>query len=251
MKENSFSNKFKSYSNAELQRVISQDSFVHKAKQAAAWELEKRNVEHNYNPPNQKEKKKLSDFEKTRFKKMDRWDIFHENRLLFFGLFCIALAFYTVFPALFTFKDSLIPIESQIRDVDVKLERVTSRGRYGFESESNKISLNFWLNGIAKRFVLTKNVGQEYRCEEFSQISKKLYNSNKVVVWVKDTDTDNRYPKVLQLDIDGKTVIAFENVKTEYGGAFVFLLILGICSTALVLWRKYPVIFDKIIVGKK
>ena len=251
MKQNYFSKKMTPKSDSELIEIISSDSFVEEAKQAAAWELDKRKIEHDYKSPELKQIK--NDFSKDydfKPKESKGWRKYHENRLLFFGLACLASAIYLIAPTIFTFKTSLTSIDGSLQNVDILIEEVSSRNRVGYEAKSRRATLYFTLIGINKRFELMENIGQDYRHEKFSSIKKRLKNSKQITVWIKKGEKEISKPKVFQIDIDNKTVLTFKEVKTEHSGIFVFLLILGLGSTGFVLWRRYPDKFERIINGK-
>lgn len=251
MKQNYFSKRMTPKSDSELIEIISSDSFVEEAKQAAAWELDKRKIEHDYKSS---EPKQISnDFSKDydfNPKESKGWRKYHENRLLFFGLACLACTIYIIVPTIFTFKTSLMRVDGRFQSADIMIEDVSSFNRAGYEAKTRKATLYFSLIGINKRFELMENIGQDYRHDKFSSIKKKLRNSKQITVWIKKGEKELSKPKVFQIDIDNRTVLTFNEVKTEHNGIFAFLLILGLGSTGFVLWRRYPDKFERIINGK-
>lgn len=237
-----------SKSDSELKEIISSDSFVEEAKQAAAWELDERKIRHNHKlqPPKQISNNlfKNYDFKSTESK---GWRKYHENSLLFFGLTCIACAIYFIAPTIFTFKKSLIQVEGRLKSADILIEEVSSPNKFGYKAKSRRATLYFSLTGINKRFELMENIGQAYRHEKFSSIKNRLRSSKQITVWIKEKEKKSGKPKVFQIDIDNTTILTFNEVKTERNGIFIFLLILGLSSTVFVLWRKYPDKFERII----
>ena len=239
-------------SDSELIEIISSDSFVEDAKQAAAWELDKRKIGHDYKSPESKQinNDSYKDYD-FKPKESKGWRKYHENRLLFFGLACLAIAIYIIAPTIFTFKTSLTRIDGSLQSADILIEEVSSRNRVGYEAESRRATLYFSLTGINKRFELMENIGQDYSHERFSSIRKRLRNSKQITVWIKKEEKELSKPKVFQIDVDSKTVLTFNEVKTEHSGIFAFLLILGLGSTGFVMWRRYPDKFESIINGSR
>jgi hypothetical protein len=238
-----------SKSNSELIEIISNNSYVEKAKQAASWELEKRNIEHDYQPPNLSKKDSSKETISSTEEDSDSKK-YHENRLLVFGLSCIVGAIYFLAPTIFTNKKSLIPIDGILNNAELIIDNVSSRSRYGYEAKSRRASLYFSLIDVKKSFVIRENIGQKYSHEEYSRIKINLENSDNVRVWINKREIDEIYPKVFRIDIGDRTILSFEEVRNEHIWIFMLLLFLGLGSIVFIFWRKYPDKFNYILNGK-
>ena len=232
-------------SDSDLKEIIASDSYVDEAKRAAAWELEKRNVEHEYLPPNLSRRRLASeasgpDNAKSGSKK------YHENRLLVFGISSIISALYFLAPTVFTAERSLTPIVGVLNSVEIIVDNVSSKGRYGYEAKSRRASLYFSLNDTDKVFILRENIGQKYRHDEYLRIKRNLEISDSLKVWVRNYEIDNRYPKVFRIEADDRTILTLEDVKQEYSWVFILTIFLGTGLIVFVLKRKYPGQFRRI-----
>lgn len=236
-------------SDSDLKDIIVSNSYVDEAKQAAAWELEKRSYEIDFKSKQKSKTNKLFRIPLT--KESKEWRKFHENRLLAFGIGCVAIALYFFIPDLLTTKSSLTALEGTIKSSKVYVENVSSRNRYGYEAKSRKANLIFYLNEYQKKFELSENIGQEYRSDEYNRLSKRLQNSNQATIWIKNSESNSWNPKVFQIDIDGETELEFESVRTEHGLIFILLLFLGLGSILFVLWRKFPETINRLIGNEK
>lgn len=251
MKQNYFSKKMTSKSNIDLHDILSSNSFTYEAKQAAICELNRRNIENDYQLP--KEKKVNHNYPNdTSFiiKQSKAWRKYHENRLLLFGLICLASAIYLISPTIFTFKNSLVSIKGKINNVDVNINEVSSKSRMGYESKSRRATLYFSLIGFDKDFEIHENIGQDYRNEKYSDLKYRLKDSKNIEVWIKINELELDKPKVFQIDIDNHTFLTFNEVKTENNGIFIFLMIIGFFCVFIVLHRRYPNIFKNFIISK-
>ncbi len=85
-----------------------------------------------------------------------------------------------------------------------------------------------------------ENIGQKYRHDKFSLLKSELKRGDNIRIWIKKNETDSIYPKVFRIDVDNRTVLSLEEVKSDSSLIFVFLVTLGLGSILFVLWTKYP-----------
>lgn len=176
-------------------------------------------------------------------RKNDSWSRYHRNRLLIFGLILIGFGIYH-FSNLLTFKSQLTEIKGLLSSAETYVTTVTDRSR---GSTSQKSELIFYFSGRQQKFRLVKNIGNAFRNEEFEKIKTDLMRADSITVWVKKTELDTYEPKIIQIDIDRKTILEFEKVRTKDSGLTLFLLFLGISSLTFYFWTQYPEKFEKLL----
>jgi hypothetical protein len=246
VRKNYFAKQMTDKTDSELIWIISNDSLVEEVKQAAAWELDERNIENDY----KSQKQIINDFSEE-INHNDRESLgrkkYYENRLFLFGLTCIACAMYLFVPTIFTFKKSLISIDGKLNKVDIVIQDVSSSKGLGYQVKSRRAILFFSLDGVNKRFEVIKNIDRDHEHENISLIKTRLKNSEKVTVWIKESEIDSMNPKIFQIDIDNKTLLSLNDVKTEKLLAFIFLLLIGFGSSGFVLRKRYHDKFKAII----
>ena len=69
------------------------------------------------------------------------WKNYYAGLNLIFGVTCILCAFYFFAPTLFTFKNSLVPIDGKLQKVETYYVKVNNRGKFGHKFTSNKYEL--------------------------------------------------------------------------------------------------------------
>ena len=233
-----FTDKFSTKSDRELQAILGSQHHVDEAKLAAKWILEERGEQTNYQPPSKREAKESKPwlFDKNpNPNKLNYW-----WQLLAFGVACIVVPFFFNFQNLITTKKSLTELEGTIRNSEVIVDNVSSRNRMGYEAKSRRATLYFSLNEHQKWFKLAENIGQDYPHDEYNRISNLLKKSQRVVVWINRNELESNQPKVFQIDINEGTILDFSTVKSEHSGIFLFTLLLGIGTTGLALYCRYP-----------
>ncbi|MCB0460573.1 MAG: hypothetical protein KDC74_11245 [Flavobacteriaceae bacterium] len=127
------------------------------------------------------------------------WKNYYAGLNLIFGVTCILCAFYFFAPTLFTFKNSLVPIDGKLQKVETYYVKVNNRGKFGHKFTSNKSELILYLKGKEQVYSLKKNIGYEKRNEHYENIKKELNNSNTIRVWIKKNQTEKRNPEVYQI----------------------------------------------------
>lgn len=237
-KYNYFSTKMAEKTDKHLLDVLSDAKYLDEAKQAAVWELEKRGICVEFEPVEEKRKEKP--FRIPLMKESKRWKRFHERRLLIFGISCLAMAIYFFVPDLLTTKSSLAPLEGTIESAQYYVENVSSRNRIGYETKSKRAKLVFNLIEYQKKFELFENIGSENEHKKFRNLSNRLNKSKQATIWIRRSELDKWEPKVFQIDINGRTELEFNEVRTKNGYIFIFLFFMGTGSILLLMWRKYP-----------
>jgi len=220
-KRNYFTNKFKTKTDKDLNRILESDSYVEDAKLAAKWILEDRGKEVRYQPPkteppNQKLWIPGENLNNERKK-------YYSSKLLVFGICCLISAFYFFFDSMGTNKGSLTTLPGTIKDFNIRIDNVSSRNRMGYEAKSRRATLFFSLNEYSKIFKLSENIGQKYYHQDYNRIVNFLKNSRTISVWIKKSDLQSIEPKVFQIDANDQTVLDFQTVKNEYSGVIAFL----------------------------
>ncbi len=235
---NHFTNKFSTKSDQELQTILESQHHVEEAKLAAKWILEERGEQSNYQPLSQPTKKEHKPW--ILGKNPDPSKRHYWWRLLAFGVTYIIVPFYFNFQSLITNKNSLTELKGTIRNSEVIVDNVSSRNRIGYEAKSRRVTLYFSLNEHQKLFKLVENIGQDYSHDEYNRISNLLKKSQSVVVWINQNELESNQPKVFQIDVNERTILDFNTVKSEPSGIFIFTLFLGIGMTGFALYSRYP-----------
>ncbi|PZX60213.1 hypothetical protein LV84_00484 [Algoriphagus ratkowskyi] len=237
-KRNKFTEKLSNKTTQKLEQIIGSDGYVEEAKMAAKWLLDEKGVKVNYNPKIKSTTKNLPWVLERNINPAHKSK--YELRIIGFGIICLISALLLNFQTMTTFKSSLERLDGTIFTSKVFIENVSTRGRFGHEDKSRRATLSFSLDEFAKQFILRENIGEEYSKQEYYRISDFLKNSESVTVWVNRNQMENFEPKVYQIDVNGQTILAFDDVKTENSGIFMFLLILGLVSTCFGMYSRYP-----------
>ncbi|TKG92887.1 hypothetical protein EYV94_18105 [Puteibacter caeruleilacunae] len=164
----------------------------------------------------------------------------HENKLLAVGILCIIMSIVFIAPTAFTFKSSLVQLKGKLSNVDIHIDNVTSRNRYGGETKSRRATLVFSLSVLNKRFILMENIGQKYIHEKYNKIRRHLKNADEIIVWIKESEKEDKHPKIFQIDTDGKTVLSYDEVKSEKDWEFLMLFFTGLALIVSFVWKRYP-----------
>ena len=237
-KENKFTQRLSVKTTDQLKLIIANEDYVEEAKMAAKWILRERGEKVGYSRKTQSITKSHPWVLGKNMNPGRKSD--YEIRLISFGIFCLISAFALNFQAMTTFKSSLEKLEGTIFDSRVFIENVSNRGRFGHEDKSRQATLSFSLNEYDKQFRLIENIGEEYTSKEYLRISKLLKKSNSVAVWINRAQMERGQPKVFRIDINGQTILTFDDVKKENAGIFIFMLILGLISICFGLYSRYP-----------
>ena len=223
MKSNRFSKYFVNKSDDELQAIVVSDKHVPKAKQAAYWELERRNLTPQTELPEEtpsinRYKYRMSISEKKDFRR----------KMFVAGLFILGIAIYFNYDTLLINESDLKPIDGSVQYSRTYIERVTSRDRYGFEHESNRAALEIKLFERPRTFRIFENIEQKWQHQEFIDLTERLSRSTPVTIWVPDKPT--RYgPDFFKLDVHKETVLDMD--ETTWTNRFGFMLLT--CSSIL------------------
>ena len=203
----------------ELIKILNSDHHVADAKMAAKRELEKRSGQSKESSLDTKNKKKpyiLSKEEKQTYR----------LRMCSFGGAIILIAIYFNFETLLITQSSLIPESGTVEYSKTYIERVSARGRFGYKSYSNKATLELKFNEGQKTYRLFENIGQELEHDEFKRLTKLLNQSNRVTLWVPDSELEFG-PEIFRLDIDGRTELKINESKSKNLYFFFGLAMMG------------------------
>lgn len=241
---NHFTDKFSAKSDKELHNILENSKYVDDAKLAAKWILEERGVQTNYQPPKEMvhERKPWLFDENQNPEQRHYW-----RRLIAFGVTCIVAPFYFNFQNLITTKNSLTELKGTIQNSEVIVDKVSSRNRMGYEAKSRKATLYFRLNEYQKLFKLVENIGQDYSHFEYNRISRLMKKSQTVTVWINFNELESDQPKVFQIDVNERTILDFNTLKSEHKGIYIFILLIGIGTTGFALYSRYPERVRKIL----
>ncbi|AXG74763.1 hypothetical protein DVK85_11185 [Flavobacterium arcticum] len=140
----------------------------------------------------------------------------------------------------FTPKSSLIPIKGTVRYTDIynTTARTSRTGKTQYIS-----NLVFYINQSRKEFKL---VDHEKYSEKHREIARGLNQADSVTIWIKKSEVKNYNPEVFGIDTDRKTLLSFEEVKTENGYLFIFTSLLGMISILYFFYLRYPEKFKKL-----
>ena len=152
---------------------------------------------------------------------------------------------------IWTPKSSLIPLKGILQSCDTYVTPVSSTSRYGYEAKSQKAELIFYLNEHRKKFALMKNIGSDYRNEEYEDIKSKLTRADSVTVWVKKSEVSYWEPQVFQIETDRGTVLDFQTVRFKERPLTAFLLLMGLGCVIFPIYAFYPGLFSKRQVEKE
>ncbi len=244
MNRNHFTKIYSTKSDQELRSILESLLHVDDAKRAAKWILEERGEKTDYQPPKQALKN-------ANQKSPKLWGFGNEKidkiQMLVLGVVLIFMAFYFNFSNLMTTQNSLIALRGTIKSSEILVENVSFRGRFGIERKSKRATLYFSLYEHQKLFELVENIGQNIRHEKFERFSKSLTKSHSIAVWINKSDRDKFNPKVFQIDVNERTILDFETVKSRYNGIFVCMMLIGVGLLSFTLFSKYPKQMRKII----
>ncbi|GAA4841695.1 hypothetical protein [Algivirga pacifica] len=220
-KSNRFSQHFKNKPEPELQAILISQQYVYEAKQAAFWELERRNL-----APVTKLKKPIIRPEQPRYQmsKSEKSDA--KWQMISMGVIIISIGIYFNYDALLVTESSLIPIKGKIEYSKTFVERISSTGRFGSEHFSNKATLEIKLFEHPSTFHMFENIEQNMYHQYYESLSRELTEETPVTIWV--SKNKMRYgPDFFKLDIRDKTEIdmAYTSYKSRFG--FFLLLTIG------------------------
>lgn len=227
-KSNLFSQKLSKKSNSELRTILNSEHYTKEAKQAAVWELKRREnqpdsaIENIERSPEPKTRYRMSKEDKNLFK----W------RMLISGVSFIAIALYFNYETLFTTKSSLKEVSGLVEYSKTFIERVSSTGRFGYKSYSNKATLEIKVFEHPIPFRVFENIGQSRIHDDYQRLTRLLTKGEQVHLLIPEK-TLTYGPEFFELTINGKTEISIESTKSQdylvfalltgFGALFIFL----------------------------
>lgn len=228
--KNPFISKLTSKTDKELRVIIESKDYVLDAKNAANEILKERGikvgiplkVETHIRTPSARGKRQLLREDKK----------YYLHKLFLVSIVILIGAFYLNFDLLRTSRSSLEPLQGKIKKSQIILEDL--------DNGSRKATLLFSINGHQKLFRLIKNIEHNYTDQKYTEISRQLKSSKEVTVWIPKSKKGVFYPKVFQIDIDGKTVLDFASLKKESLMLFTFMIILGVSGLLFAVKNLYP-----------
>ncbi|GGB65293.1 hypothetical protein GCM10007424_01510 [Flavobacterium suaedae] len=157
----------------------------------------------------------------------------HHLLFLLIGIIVIGVAVKDLSSS-FTSKSELIAIKGTVGYVNMNYKTVkNSRTR-----QPNYIThLTFYLNQIKKEFKLVEH---EKYSEKHIKIAKGLKQADSITVWIKKNEIENYSPKIFGIDTDRKTLLSFEDVRTENGYFPVIFLSMGLLCILYFFYLRYP-----------
>ncbi|WP_421978222.1 hypothetical protein [Roseivirga seohaensis] len=227
-KSNLFSEKFSKKSDEELKTILISKQHVKEAKQAALWELERREEQPNSKvknidvPTKSKTEHQMSKADKNFFK----W------RMLITGISFIAIALYFNYETLLATKSSLKEVSGRVEYSKTIIERVSATNRSGYKSYSNKATLEIKISEHPRPFRIFENIGQSRIHDGYQRLARLLNKGEQVSLLIPENKL--KYgPEFFELTINGKTEISIESTKsqdyttfallTSFGALFIFL----------------------------
>lgn len=108
------------------------------------------------------------------------------------------------------------------------------------EAKSQKSELTFYVSDRKQIFKLIENIGNNYRNENFENIFNYLRRADSVSVWIKKSELQILEPKIFQINVDNKTLLPFEKVRTEKRGVFLITLFMGLSILIFSFLQFYP-----------
>ncbi|MFH6942379.1 hypothetical protein [Flavobacterium sp. FlaQc-50] len=156
--------------------------------------------------------------------------LLYQNRLSIIGTFTILLSLYFFAPTVLLPKNFLMPLEGTVKSSNVTSGIVSNEKKSGREIKSRQTTLTFSLNEFDNQFILSEGSSNPLfnGYNESDKIGSYLESSKKVVVWIKKWDLNNLNPEIFQIDIDGKTELKFETVRSKNQTLFLCQLLLGV-----------------------
>jgi hypothetical protein len=131
-------------------------------------------------------------------------------------------------------RTDLVPVAGKLFSAEIYITNVEShRG-----GQSRKSELIFFLTDKHQKFVLSENIGDEYKNPFYLQVQQGLHAARTITVYIKESELDEYEPKVYQIDTDRGTLIDFESVRTEHSNVAIFMLALGIGCILLVFYAR-------------
>lgn len=229
-KNNRFSKHFVKKSDSELQSIITSERHVFEAKQAATWELQRRNLTPGAELPEPKPRLREPKHRMSESKKRD-----FKRNMIFSGIIIIGIAIYFNYDTVLVQESSLNPIEGSIQYSRTYIERVSSTNRYGYKHESNKATLEIKLYEHPSIFRIFENIEQKRFHNRFKELTSQLARSTPVTIWVPNKPT--RFgPDFFKLDVRGETEVDMED--TTWINRFSFMLLLFVGSLIIYLGTR-------------
>lgn len=137
-------------------------------------------------------------------------------------------------------ESSLIEIKGNLRYINTDVKTVKSSRR-----THQVIKLTFFLEGSSKKFVLTKNIREEWRDEEFLDFQKSLQSGKIIRVQIDKAEKDEVEPTVYSLSVGEHQLITLSDTKSDAGAGFIILFIFGIIFLAIPFFAKPKFRLDK------
>jgi hypothetical protein len=140
----------------------------------------------------------------------------------------------------FAIKSNLHSIKGKLRSVNLSTVSVMHK-----KHKSNKAELVFYLEGINKKFSLSRIIDDEPIDKEYASMKKEFENSDTIRVWIRGSEIDDEMPKVFQIDVDGITILDYDTVRNEKNTFVIITLIGGLIVIAFSIKVTVPVWFKK------
>lgn len=164
------------------------------------------------------------------------------KKALWYGIGCIFCAFYFFAPILLTSKSSLLEQKGEVIYVKTTYIPVESRG-----AKSIKARLAIRLENDPKFYRIFKNIGSDRSYKLYEDIERRLENSGKASIWIRESELNEIEPKVFQIATGiGNIVYDIDDVKFELRLLFPFLLLCGFFSIGMYINYKRPKFFQKL-----
>jgi len=221
-KRNHFTENFSKKADSELQDILTSENHITEAKQAATWELEKRKLQ----PISKFTDKKTPLPEKPRYRMPKEEKQLFKWRMLVTGIAIIGIGIYFNYETLFITDSSLKTLTGQVEYSKTFIEQVSSRSRYGTISYSNKATLEIKLFEHPKPFRIYENIGQSRIHEQYNRITGLLTKRKTITLLTPDKPV--KYgPEFFELNVNGKTEISIESLKSKNYFSFSLLVFFG------------------------
>ncbi len=159
--------------------------------------------------------------------------------LLAMGLIMVYFAAADI-PIMLTSKSQLAQLKGTIRSTDIQINTVNSPDQFGFNHESQKAELTFYLNEYHTKFYLAENIGSHYIDFDYLKLERGLKSGDSIAVWIKKSALNHPQPKVFEIDGNQYELLSLNEVKFKDSAVFTFLSILGIACIAFFFWFDKP-----------
>lgn len=165
---------------------------------------------------------------------------FYRNCLIVLGVVLFAGAFYLNLDYLIATQNNSSTVNGNLNTSEVIIEKVSSTGRFGYKSKSQRATLLFSLKESDEFYLLRENIGQNYSSPKYNRIHRNLRRADNISILVRRSLFDSSKLIVFQIKADGITLLSFNEIKYKHSGIFVFLIFMSFISISFGLYLKYP-----------